>query len=56
MKKKMERLGNGLFQLTAAEQKRITGGFIPVTETAVTAYETYTSTGGSDFARDGDNE
>ncbi|HTG34385.1 MAG TPA: hypothetical protein VLB76_15775 [Thermoanaerobaculia bacterium] len=54
MKKKMERLDNELFRpLTDAEQKRIGGAF--TTYTAVTIYETATSTG-SDFVRDGDHE
>jgi hypothetical protein len=54
MKKKMERLGDELFQpLTDAEQRRVQGAF--TTYTAVTIYETATSTG-SDFVRDGDHE
>jgi hypothetical protein len=56
--KKMERLDGELFRpLTPAEQKRITGrigGDVPVTTTAITAYETYDPT--PDWARDGDNE
>ena len=54
MKKKMERLDNELFRpLTDAEQKQIGGAL--TTYTAVTIYETATSTG-SDFVRDGDHE
>ncbi len=56
MKKKMERLGDELFQpLTAAEQKWISGSAIPITETAITLYETH-STATGDTVRDGDNE
>ena len=54
MKKRMERLDDKLFQpLAEAEQQRIQGAF--TTYTAVTIYETATSTG-SDFVRDGDHE
>jgi hypothetical protein len=54
--KKMERLSDALFRpLTEIEQKRINGGrIIPVTETAITARETYDPV--PDWARDGDNE
>jgi hypothetical protein len=58
MKKKMERLSDGLFRpLTPAEQKLITGrrgGDPPTTTTAITAFETYDPA--PDWARDGDNE
>ncbi len=55
MKKRMERLEDKLFQpLTAAQQKRITAGFTPVTETAISLRETYDET--QDYIRDGDNE
>jgi hypothetical protein len=53
MKKKMERIDSELFRpLTLPEQKRIHGG---TTYTAATIRETST-TSGSDFVRDGDNE
>lgn len=56
--KKMEKLSGELFRpLTPAEQQRISGrlsGGKPVTETPITAYETYDPT--PDWARDGDNE
>lgn len=56
MKKRMERLDDKLFQpLTAGQQKRITAGFTPVTETAITLRETFAEKVG-DFIRDGDNE
>jgi hypothetical protein len=55
MKKRMERLDDKLFQpLTAAQQKRITAGSIPVTETPITLRETFGEV--DDFIRDGDNE
>ncbi len=58
MKKRMERLGDQLFQpLADAEQSRITGGWVkdpPQTYTAITAVETYDPV--PDFTRDGDNE
>jgi hypothetical protein len=60
MKKKMERLGDELFQpLTDAEQRRINGhgnvgGNPPQTYTAVTIFETYDPA--PDFVHDGDNE
>lgn len=53
MKKRMERIGDELFQpLTIAEQKRITATV--TTTTVTTAYETYNPS--PDFTRDGDNE
>jgi hypothetical protein len=58
MKKKMERLGDPLFQpLADAEQRRITGGFTgapPQTYSAITILETYDTA--PDFVHDGDNE
>ncbi|MEO6195334.1 MAG: hypothetical protein ABIS20_20125 [Thermoanaerobaculia bacterium] len=58
MKKRMERLGDELFQpLAEAEQSRITGGLIknpPQTYTAITIFETYDPA--PDSTRDGDNE
>lgn len=56
MKKRMERLDDKLFHpLTAAQQKRITAGFTPVTETPITLRETFGEDVG-DYIRDGDNE
>jgi hypothetical protein len=57
--KKMERLSGELFRpLTPDEQKRVAGRFGggggPVTETPITAYETFDPV--PDWARDGDNE
>jgi hypothetical protein len=56
--KKMEKLNGELFRpLTPGEEKRITGrygGNHPVTETPITAYETFDPV--PDWARDGDNE
>ncbi|HTG34386.1 MAG TPA: hypothetical protein VLB76_15780 [Thermoanaerobaculia bacterium] len=58
MKKRMERLGDKLFQpLAEAEQSRITGGLVkdpPQTYTAITIFETYDPA--PDFVHDGDNE
>jgi hypothetical protein len=58
MKKRMERLGDQLFQpLAEAEQSRIAGGLIkdpPQTYTAITIFETYDPA--PDFVHDGDNE
>ncbi|HEX3554538.1 MAG TPA: hypothetical protein VIA62_15050 [Thermoanaerobaculia bacterium] len=55
MKKRMERLDDKLFQpLTATQQKRITAGFTPVTETPITLQLTYGEV--DDYIRDGDNE
>ena len=58
MKKRMERLGDKLFQpLAEAEQSRITGGLVkdpPQTYTAITIFETYDPA--PDWTRDGDNE
>lgn len=54
--KKMEKLSDELFRpLTSAEQKWISGSAIPITETAITLRETYTTAAG-DTVRDGDNE
>jgi hypothetical protein len=56
--KKMEKLSGELFRpLTPDEEKRITGrssGHPPMTETPITAYETFDPV--PDWARDGDNE
>jgi hypothetical protein len=54
--KKMERLSEALFRpLTEGETRRVAGGrIIPVTDTAITQFETYDPV--PDFARDGDNE
>jgi hypothetical protein len=55
MKKKMERIDDKLFRpLSEAEQRRVHGSV--TTYTAVTLYETTTSTGGFDSVRDGDHE
>ncbi|MBW8877228.1 MAG: hypothetical protein JF614_19860 [Acidobacteria bacterium] len=55
MKKRMESLDDKLFRpLTAAQQQRITAGFTPVTDTAITLRETYGEA--HDYIRDGDNE
>jgi hypothetical protein len=58
MKKRMERLGDRLFQpLTDAEQRRITGqkgDYPPMTYTAITILETYDTA--PDYNHDGDNE
>jgi hypothetical protein len=55
MKKRMERLGDELFQpLTDAEQRRVSGEAPPQTHSEVTFFETYDPA--PDWTRDGDNE
>jgi hypothetical protein len=55
MKKRMERLGDRLFQpLTDAEQRRVRGTTTVHTNSAVTTCETYDRV--PDWVRDGDGE
>jgi hypothetical protein len=55
MKKRMERLGDKLFQpLTDAEQRRVMGQQPPHTSSEITTCETYDKV--PDWVRDGDGE